>query len=207
MVAIVAGVLIGAVGFAFGSQMQERSASVEEEQTANWLFTQTAAGGSISPNGDGTWTLTLTDVDPVVLGFTDRPVRDAQAGTVERLVDAWPRMFGDSNPNGVVVAHNQSSATNSAAVELMQPKLNGSTLTYTVRVLTNEGGPAEVGVSYDFEQVSVFIDDVPVTGWACIGPNGAEVNPPGVLYKSTPSSSFTSECNAAQGVVRPIQIG
>ena len=161
-------VLVGAVGFALGSQMQEKSSSADEEPTTNWLFTQTADSGSISPNGDDTWTLTLTDVDPVVLGFTDRPLREAQAGTVERLVDAWPELFSDSNPNGVVVAHNPSGATNSAVVELMEPKLNGSTMTYTVRVLTNEGGPAEAGVSYDFEQVSVFIDDVPcTTGAGC----------------------------------------
>jgi hypothetical protein len=141
VVALVA-VVVGVVGFALGSQMRG-STSADGEQTANWLFSQTADGGSISPNGDDTWTLTLTDLDPVVLGFTDRPLREAQAGTVERLVDSWPVMFGDSNPNGVVVAHHQSGATNSAVVELREPKLNGSTMTYTVRVLTNEGGPAE----------------------------------------------------------------
>jgi hypothetical protein len=203
VVALVVGVVVGVVGFALGSQMQESSASADEEQTANWLFTQTADGGSISPNGDGTWTLTLTDVDPVVLGFTDRPLRDALAGPVERLVDAWPTMFGDSNPNGVVVAHNQSGATNSAVVEMMDPKLDGSTLTYTVRVLTNEGGPAEAGMSYDFEQVSVFIDDVSAGGWVCKDMGGKVVSPPGVRDDPYLPPGFTQECNDNMGVVRP----
>ena len=203
VVALVVGVVVGVVGFALGSQMQESSASADEEQTANWLFTQTADGGSISPNGDGTWTLTLTDVDPVVLGFTDRPLRDALAGPVERLVDAWPEMFRDSNPNGVVVAHNQSGATNSAVVEMMDPKLDGSTLTYTVRVLTNEGGPAEAGMSYDFEQVSVFIDDVSAGGWVCKDMGGKVVSPPGVRDDPYLPPGFTQECNANKGVVRP----
>ena len=203
MVALVVGVVVGVVGFALGSQMQESSASADEEQTANWLFTQTADGGSISPNGDGTWTLTLTDVDPVVLGFTDRPLRDALAGPVERLVDAWPTMFSDSNPNGVVVAHNESGATNSAVVEMMDPKLDGSTLTYTVRVLTNEGGPAEAGMSYDFEQVSVFIDDVSAGGWVCKDMGGKVVSPPGVRDDPYLPPGFTQECNANMGVVRP----
>lgn len=195
-------VVVGVVGFALGSQAQGNS-SADGEETANWLFSQTADGGSISPNGDDTWTLTLTDVDPVVLGFTDRPLREAQAGSVEKLVDSWPELFGDSNPNGVVVAHNQSGATNSAVVELMEPKLNGSTLTYTVRVLTNEGGPAEAGVAYDFEQVSVFIDDVSVTSWACESPNGGLVDPPGVLNAPIAPNLWRSDCEVNGGFPIP----
>ena len=201
VVALVA-VVVGVVGFALGSQMQG-SSSADGEQTANWLFSQTADGGSISPNGDDTWTLTLTDVDPVVLGFTDRPFREAQAGTVEKLVDSWPEIFGDSNPNGVVVAHNSDGETNSAVVELMEPKLNGSTLTYTVRVLTNEGGPAEAGVNYNFEQVSVFIDDVPVSSWACENPNGGLVDPPGVLNAPIAPNVWRSECEINGGFPIP----
>lgn len=194
--------LVGVLGFVLGMQVQ-RSSSADGEEEANWLFSQTADGGSISPNGDGTWTLTLTDVDPVVLGFTDRPLREAQAGTVERLVEAWPAMFGDADPNGVVVAHNQSGATNSAVVELIDPQLNGSTMTYTVRVLTNEGGPAEPGVTYDFEQVSVFIDDVPVTSWACESPSGGLVDPPGVLDAPIAPDVWRSQCQINDGFPIP----
>jgi hypothetical protein len=190
--------LIGLGGFALGARSQSTDAS-ENGEEANWLFSQTADGGSISPNGDDTWTLTLTDVDPVVLAFTDRPLREAQAGSVEKLVDSWPELFGDSNPNGVVVAHNQSGATNSAVVELMAPKLNGSTLTYMVRVLTNEGGPAEAGLVYNFEQVSVFIDDVSVTSWVCENTNGGLVDPPGVLNAPIAPNVWRSECEINGG--------
>lgn len=198
LVALVAGV----AGFVLGS-LTHGNSSAGGEATANWLFSQTADGGSIAPNGDGTWTLTLTDVDPVVLGFTDRPLREAQAGTVERLVEAWPVMFGDSNPNGVVVAHNQSGATNSAVLEFMEPQLKGSNLTYTVRVLTNEGGPAEPGVTYNFEQVSVFIDDVPVTQWVCESPTGGVVDPPGVLNSPIAPDVWRSECQIKGGFPIP----
>ena len=60
---------------------------------------------------------------------------------------------GDSNPKGVVVTHNEAGETNSAVVELMEPTLNGSTMTYTVRVLSNEGRPADPGATYASEQV------------------------------------------------------
>jgi hypothetical protein len=190
--------LVGVVGFALGSQTQGNS-SADGEQTSNWLFSQTADGGSISPNDDDTWTLTLTDVNPVVLGFTDRPLREAQAGTVERLVDSWSEIFGDSNPNGVVVAHNQGGATNSAVVELMDPNLNGSTMTYTVRVLTNEGGPAEPGMTYNFEQVSVFIDDVSISSWSCENINSGPIDPPGVLNAPLAPLPWRAECEANGG--------
>ena len=149
----------------------------------------------------------MTDVDPVVLGFTDRPLRDAQAGTVERLVEAWPAMFGDSNPNGVVVAHNDRGDTNSTVVELIDPELDGSTMTYTVRVLTNEGGPAEPGVTYNFEQVSVFIDDVSVTGWVCesLTDGGAVVDPPGALNAPIAPEVWRSQCEVNGGFPRPVK--
>lgn len=201
VIALVA-VVLGIGGYALGATTQGSSAS-DSAETSNWLFSQTADAGSISPNGDGTWSLTLTDVDPVVLGFTDRPLRDAQAGTVERLVEAWPAMFGDSNPNGVVVAHNATGDTNSTVVELIDPQLNGSTMTYTVRVLTNEGGPAEPGVTYDFEQVSVFIDDVSVTSWVCENPNGGVVDPPGVLNAPIAPEVWRSECQVKGGFPVP----
>ena len=203
VVGVAALAAVAVVAFALGARTQSTSAS-PETQTSNWLFSQTADAGSISPNGDGTWTLTLTDVDPVVLAFTDRPLRDAQAGTAERLVEAWPDMFGDSNPNGVVVAHNAEGATNSAVVELMDPAIDGSTMTYTVKVLTNEGGPAVSGRSYSFEQVSVFIDDVKVTSWACEAiSGGGVVDPPGVLNAPIAPDVWRSECEINGGFPVP----
>lgn len=196
--------VFGLGGFAIGSVTTNDGAS-GETQESNWLFSQTANAGSISPNGDDTWTLTLREVDPNVMGFTDRPLREAQSGSVERLVEEWPVMFADSNPNGVVVAHNASAETNSAVVELMDPTLDGTTMTYTVRVLTNEGGPAEPGVTYDFSQVSVFIDDVSVTRWVCesLTDGGAVVDPPGVLNAPIAPEVWRSQCEINGGFPIP----
>ena len=203
VVGVVALAAVAIVAFVLGVRTQSTSAS-PEASTSNWLFSQTADAGSISPNGDGTWTLTLTDVDPVVLAFTDRPLREAQAGSAERLVEAWPDMFGDANPNGVLVAHNAEGATNSAVVELMDPAIDGRTMTYTVKVLTNEGGPAEPGRSYSFEQVSVFIDDVKVTSWACEAVSGGGlVDPPGVLNAPIAPDVWRSECQINGGFPVP----
>jgi hypothetical protein len=195
-------VLIGIGGYFLGARSQNADAT-QGTQEANWLFSQTANSGSIAPNGDDTWTLTLREVDPTVMGFTDRPLREAQSGSVEKLVEAWPTMFGDSNPNAVVVAHNATGETNSAVVELMDPELNGSTMTYTVRVLTNEGGPAEPGFSYDFSQVSVFIDDVSVSSWVCTSTSGGVVDPPGQINAPLAPQVWRSQCEINGGFPIP----
>lgn len=195
-------VLVGIGGYLVGARLHD-SPTADATQEANWLFSQTADAGSIAPNGDNTWTLTLTGVDPNVLGFTDRPLREAQVGSVERFIEAWPAMFGDANPNGVVVAHNGEGATNSAVVELMDPMLDGTSLTYVVRVLTNEGGPAAPGTTYDFGQVSVFIDDVKVTSWVCEDPNGGVIDPPGQVAAPVVPAVWRSECEAKGGFPIP----
>ena len=203
VVGVVVLVAVAVVAFVLGARTQSTSAS-PEAQASNWLFSQTADAGSISPNGDGTWTLTLSDVDPVALAFTDRPLRDAQAGSAKRLVEVWPEMFSDSNPNGVVVAHNDRGATNSSVVELMDPVLNDTTMTYTVKVLTHEGGPAEPGQSYTFEQVSLFIDDVKVTRWVCESlTDGGVVDPPGILNAPIAPDVWRSECEMNGGAPVP----
>lgn len=201
---VLVAVIAGLIGYLLGVRPGSADAA-DEASTSNWLFSQTADAGNITPNGDDTWTLTLTDVDPTVIAFTDRPQREAQSGSLEKLVEAWPEMFRDSDPNGVVVAHNAEGQTNSAAVELTNPVLDGSTLTYTVRVLTNEGGQAEPGASYDFSQVSVFIDDVTVTSWQCVTTNGTLVDPPGEVNVPLAPPVWRSECQINGGFPIPVQ--
>jgi hypothetical protein len=202
IVCVLVVVLVGVGGYLVGARINS-TPTADATQEANWLFSQTADAGSIAPNGGNTWTLTLTGVDPNVLGFTDRPLREAQVGKVERFIEAWPVMFGDANPNGVVVAHNSEGATNSAVVELMDPVLDGTSLTYVVRVLTNEGGPAAPGTTYDFGQVSIFIDDVKLTSWVCEDPNGGVIDPPGQVDAPVVPAVWRSECEAKGGFPIP----
>lgn len=195
VVALVA-LVFGIGGFLVGT----RASAGSDENAANWLFSQTADTGTIAPNGDGTWTLTLSDVDPTYIAFTDRPVREASLGDLPLLVDQWGDLFADSDPNAVVVAHNEAGDTNSAVVQLSDPVLDGSTLTYTARVLTNEGGPAEPGVTYDFGQVSVFIDDVDYI-WRCIDPvYGGVIEPPEVFEGPVYDQRWAANCQLSKGV-------
>jgi len=203
VVLIVALVVVAAGAFLFGRSTADASASADPTKPS-WLFSQTAGSGSVAPNGDGTFTLTLNEVDPNVVAFTDRPDRQSVMGRVENLVRFWPQLFKESAPNGVLVAHNAADATDSAVLELMDPAIKGSTLTFKVRVLENEGGPASGDARYDFEKVSLFIDDVQAY-YACMTPNlEAEVDPPGVV-EAVPSkvelAAFEKTCKDNGGLV------
>ena len=48
---------------------------------SDWLMVMKAEQAQFVEATDGTYTLTLTDVDPVTLAFTDRPERTAQTWT------------------------------------------------------------------------------------------------------------------------------
>jgi len=116
---------------------------VNRDQGSNsesWLFSQSAKSAQFTDSGDGTYTLTLNDVDPHTVAFTDRPDRDASILGVQGLISQWPADFTDSPPNAVVVGHSEygSGVEDSVVVELTNPVLDGTTLTFTTRLLGAE---------------------------------------------------------------------
>jgi len=143
----------------------------------SWLFSHTAASGSLEPRSDGTFTLTLTDVDPHVIAFTDRPNRDAIVIDAGALIASWDAVFGDSPPNVVLVEHTSAGATNSVALTIsnpvIRPPLGGGdasrdsqTLVFDATLILDEdqgvsgGGTSDNAVSdfQSFESASLFID-------------------------------------------------
>jgi hypothetical protein len=100
---------------------------------ASWLFIQTAQNARF----DGK-TLTLTNVSPSVVMFTDRPARAAEAIPTATFLTSWDKgganSFQSKPPNaGLTMLVDGKLQT--ATVELSQPRLEGTTLTYAVRVL------------------------------------------------------------------------
>ena len=94
-----------------------------QDQNPSWLFSHTASGGSLVKKSDGGYTLTLTDIDPHVMAFTDRPVRDSVILSAAQLIEEWPALFADSPPNAVLVEHNPSGNTDSVVLTLSNPRL------------------------------------------------------------------------------------
>ena len=62
---------------------------------------------------------------------------------------------------------------------------------------------ADDEVSYDFEQESVFIDEVQVASWACESPNGGVVDLPGVVNAHVAPEVWRSDCQVKGGFLIP----
>ena len=100
-------------------------------------------------------TLTLQDVSPSTLYFSDRPERVVGHMTTEQFVDQWtegPNSFFEDPPNAVLsYVGTGEDIPSDAVVVLRDPVVLGSSLSYSIEVL--EGTvPAESGA------VTLFID-------------------------------------------------
>ena len=101
-------------------------------------------------------TLTLQDVSPSTLHFSDRPERVVGHMTTEQFVEQWtegPNSFFEDPPNAVLSYVELDEDTPSdAVVVLRDPVAAGSSLSYSFEVLCVGAVPAESGV------VTWFID-------------------------------------------------
>ena len=116
---------------------------------ARWLFIQTAQKVQF----DGK-TLTLSGVNPSVVMFTDRPKRAAEAIPTATFIKDWGTKGKNSfmaDPPNAGLTSIVDGKLQTAIVELKQPHLDGTTLTFQARVLDGTP-PASGGTS------SVFID-------------------------------------------------
>lgn len=124
----------------------------DEGKTApvEYLFVQTAEG--LSFEGD---TLTLHDVSPVTVFFSDRPARIAGHGTTAEYVGHWSKgenSFASDPPNAALaILGDDHEHVEEIVLTLRNPRLADGNLTYQVSVLDGKI-PAAAGAN------SLFID-------------------------------------------------
>jgi hypothetical protein len=123
---------------------------IEELEAEESMFVQTARGIS----NDGT-TLTLNDVTPSTLYFSDRPKRVVGHMTTAEFVDLWAEgdnSFEEDPPNAVLAfLEPGDQAPEDAVVVIKQPRLENGHLSYSIETL--EGTvPTQTG------PVTLFID-------------------------------------------------
>ena len=124
---------------------------------ASWLVIQTAPQMQF----DGK-TLTLKNINPSVVMFTDRPARMAEALPTAAFVAGWDKGGTKSlkaDPPNAALTSIVDGKLQTATVELSEPRLDGTTLTFKVRVI--EGAVPAVG-----KATSLFIDPYCI---GCIG--------------------------------------
>ena len=123
---------------------------LQELQTEQSMFVQTAN----AITSDGT-TLTLKEVTPSTLYFSDRPQRIVGHMTTADFVDLWAEgdnSFEEDPPNAVLAfLEPGDEAPQDAVVVIQQPRLENGQLSYSIKTL--EGTvPTQAG------PVTLFID-------------------------------------------------
>jgi hypothetical protein len=121
-----------------------------ETKQVDYLLVQTAKGLTFDKAANR---LTLVDVSPITLFFSDRPERIAGNMTTAHFVPFWGTgkdSFKKDPPNADV-SFFDGNTMRQVVVELQDPVLDGDALHYTVRTLEGEMPAAA-------SDVSVFID-------------------------------------------------
>ena len=130
---------------------------------ADFLFVQTSKGMRFDKN---TNKLTLTDVAPTTLFFTDRPERLAGNMKTTAFIPFWSEGKDSfkSDPPNADLSILEGKELKQVVVELQDPVLNGNDLDYTVKIISGEM-PATAS------DVSVFIDIIgrPLTPFSYAG--------------------------------------
>jgi hypothetical protein len=140
-------------------------AAVATTKQADFLFVQTARGVSFDK---ATSKLTLHDVSPITLFFSDRPDRIAGNMKTTAFVPFWSTGNDSflSDPPNADVSILEGASLRQVVVELQSPALSGNNLTYTVKVLQGELPTSGAEVSVFIDVVGMPLTPVSVAGVA-----------------------------------------
>lgn len=140
-------VLSGGAGLAALAAAGGARAETAPEGSADFLFVQTAGATAFDADRSR---LTLRDVSPVTLFFTDRPERIAGNMATARFVPFWSEGTDSflSDPPNADLSIVEDGALRQVVVELRDPVIEGADLHYTVRIIEGEmptlGGEASL---------------------------------------------------------------
>ena len=131
---------------AFAGAALSMKTALAQAQQADFLFVQNATSMRYA---DGK--LTLVDVSPVTIFFSDRPERIAGNMATQVWVPFWSdgkNSFAKDNPNANLSIFAKDKALDDIVVTLANPVLTGKDLSYDVKVLQGtipaSGGPASL---------------------------------------------------------------
>ena len=140
--------LVGAAAIATGLGVSPAMAA--DNANADFLFVQTAKSMAFAADINR---LTLHDVSPVTLFFSDRPERIAGNMATTDFVPFWSEgddSFQADNPNADLSIL-ENGTLRQTVVELKDPVIEGDDLHYTVKIISGE-------MPVLGDQVSLFID-------------------------------------------------
>ncbi|WP_137392435.1 hypothetical protein [Rhodoligotrophos defluvii] len=133
----------------------DQKSNMVEMPAANWLFVQTA--DSFTSDGK---TLTLKGINPQTLMFSDRPERMTGDASTAKFVEFWNKGKDsfEKDPPNASISTGVDGKTDIVIVELLNPRLEGDTLTYDIKPLSGE-------LPQSGQQATIFIDWWYGPGW------------------------------------------
>jgi hypothetical protein len=173
-------ILIGLLSLALMASLFLNVRSQVTASPTQYLYVQSADAGQMTPiEGEhGAFDLTLTGVDPKVIYFADRPMRNTGTMTADRLIDIVFNPL-EALPNAVLVVSHSPGADGSVRlpVQLAEPKYDEATSTMRYKAMLLAEFPENVphangeepvdAVPPSFTEASLFIDSDRVGQHSC----------------------------------------
>jgi hypothetical protein len=144
---------------------QDESTANESGKEVSFMFVQEAANGTFIKNADGNYTLTLLNVVPYTLYFSDRPEQIAGFAPMERFIAG----FCWRSPNAALSLVDADEEEDTVILTITKPLYDNETgtLTYTAKILEDlvedrfsyHISRADAGIPEKFGRAALFIDD------------------------------------------------
>ncbi len=145
---------IGVVAFGAPSIRAQGATPVATPALTNgktaFLFVQSGfTAGSLEPNGDGTFQLTLASAPEQTIYFSDRPDRLVGTAPTARVLEVLGFDPADP-PNAALVIAQADGSTDTVMLELIDPVYDAkaATLSYKAKVLERYGTLEATGVGF-----------------------------------------------------------
>jgi len=132
-----------------------------------YLFVQNANSGTFIKSDNETYTLSLNDVSPQTIYFTDRPRKNVGQVEMQKFLDGLCFKSNDP-PNAAIEILNGNKEEDVVIVELSDPVYNKTSkiLKYTAKILNNINHSLSIynerrdkSIPTSFNEVALFIDD------------------------------------------------
>ena len=128
---------------------------IDDSKNPEYLFTLAATSGTFE--GD---TLTLKDV-PLVVYFTDRPVRESGHFSLEKFIGMWDKgldSFKDVPPTAELSVYGENGDKHDVFI-ISKPMIKGDTISFKIKEL-DEGD----NIPKSFSHATLFIDNFRTVG-------------------------------------------
>ena len=196
------------------------TASISDTNVSpSFLFVQESLSGMFVGNPDGTYILTLNEVVPYTIYFTDRPYRIAGFTPMNDFIAEfnWTVV-----PNAAISRSGAKESEDTLIVELSNPRYNESAkqIVYNAKVISNYSGDKlsefkakeDPGLPVNLGRVSIFIDSSSGTPITCpsahpfkCGDESCRLNPTDCPPRSICPSSRPFLCSDGSCAMSSVQ--